>query len=368
MRNSYKALRIVFFMFRKKGDVTIAQIVGLVMAIVGFVVVIILLTSLDFQTYSDEEVCRLSVLSRATSEEVKEGASNLIPLKCTTKKICITSKSKKECSQFIGEKDVVEVDVSLRNSEEARKIIEKTATESMYSCWKMMGEGKIDLFAEKMSVFDPVLDVKLKGGPSCVICSRIALGNDLLEGEAYENIVKKVDINEYMKDNGPPGSTFSYLNLLTDSKVDSYTTVDGNLFKNGSETARNKGYNTPTNETANQLSVIFMQVKANEQSWAKAAGDQAALTSGVLVGGALLIPLGKVIATPFGIVTAIATIGGTAGYAALAQYNNQLIAAYHCGDLTGNSNLKGGCSVVRFMDYDDIKDINKMCAVIEGNP
>lgn len=355
-------------MFRKKGDVTVAQIVGLVMAVVGFVVVIILLTSLDFETYSDEEVCRLSVLSRATSEEVKGGASNLIPLKCTTKKICITSKSKKECNQFIGEKDIVEVDVSLRDREEAKKIIEKTAAEAMYSCWKMMGEGKIDLFAPEMSFSDPVFTVKPELGPSCVICSRIALGNDLLEGDAYENIVKKVDVNNYIQDNGPPGSSLTYLNLLTDSSVDSYTNVDGSLFEKGYEEAKKKEGYVESKETTNQLSVVFMQMKVSKASWGEVAGDQALLTSGVLVGGALLTPLGKLVTTLPGAIISVATIAGTAGYAALAQYNNQLIAAYHCGDLTGNSKLKGGCSIVRFMDYDDIGDINKMCFIIEGNP
>ena len=126
----------------RKGEVTSTQIVTLAIAIIGFIVVLILLWSLEFESYSDEEICRLSILSRATGGGTLGG---LVPLKCTTKKICITANGK--CEQFAGEKegDIIKVKVGNGPIKDA-EIIAKANADAMYDCWTMMGEGNLDLF------------------------------------------------------------------------------------------------------------------------------------------------------------------------------------------------------------------------------
>src|SRR3989338_8876022 len=87
----------------RKGEITVEQVIGLIMAIIGFVVVLILLFSLELETASADDVCRASVLSRAS---VPTAAQNYVPLTCSTKKICLTKDGGGECEQFLGEKGV----------------------------------------------------------------------------------------------------------------------------------------------------------------------------------------------------------------------------------------------------------------------
>ena len=73
---------------KKRGAVTPDEIVLTILAIVGFVIVmLVLLTVFDLEETSEDEICKLSVLTRAT---VPAEAPQLVPLKCTTKKTCLT--------------------------------------------------------------------------------------------------------------------------------------------------------------------------------------------------------------------------------------------------------------------------------------
>ena len=88
----------------KKGDLTSFQIINIVLAIAGFVVVLIFLSILfSDRGETDREVCRLSILTRATAPDILQAN---VPLKCKTEKICITTKLfGGECNQFLGEEN-----------------------------------------------------------------------------------------------------------------------------------------------------------------------------------------------------------------------------------------------------------------------
>ena len=177
----------------KKGEIALQYLVVLILAIIGFVIVLILLFSLEFESFSTDEVCKLSVLSRAS---IPSGVQGYVPLKCSTKKYCITDNDflGGKCEQFAGEKNVEMVRLKGDVDEKARQI-EKASAEAMRTCWSQMGEGKLDLFAEPMSL--GLLDNLAKSlkveatGPSCVICSRVALADDVLKNK---ELLDKVDV------------------------------------------------------------------------------------------------------------------------------------------------------------------------------
>ena len=72
---------------KKRGELTTSQIVGLTLTIGGFAVVLIfVLVYLDVGKQVGKDACSLSVLTRATANTKVEG---LVPLKCTTEKLCM---------------------------------------------------------------------------------------------------------------------------------------------------------------------------------------------------------------------------------------------------------------------------------------
>lgn len=184
----------------KRGEMTSSQIITIVLAIAGFIVVLIFLAILfDDRGSGDRELCKFSVLTRATSPIDSLQAS--IPLKCTTEKICISESGKKDaCDQFAGEENVKPVELKGSVDQKVRQI-EETSANAMFDCWSMMGEGKLDVFpginrpknelGVVLSVVGGVLSIPKEVKPACVICSRVALADDLFEKDEDGNFIHK---------------------------------------------------------------------------------------------------------------------------------------------------------------------------------
>ena len=82
---------------QKKGEMSTSMIVGWVLTVGAFVVLLaFVLVYLNLEEQVGEEACHLSILTRATANTKVEG---LVPLKCKTKKICLTKNE--DCKQFI---------------------------------------------------------------------------------------------------------------------------------------------------------------------------------------------------------------------------------------------------------------------------
>src|SRR3989344_1319580 len=194
-----------------KGEVSVFFIVTIILAIMGFIAIMFfVLNFFNGGVSGTDEVCKLSVLTRASAPSSVQG---YVPLKCQTKKICLTQSWLGTCSQFAGEKDVQRV--VLPSGKEKEKI-EEISANAMYDCWNMMGQGKMDLFGSfKGSVG---LD---KTKSACVICSRVAIDLD----KENENIIGGVNINEYMRTHNPPNSDKTYLQTFTDKSVRGYSNV-----------------------------------------------------------------------------------------------------------------------------------------------
>lgn len=332
---------------QKRGELTSGQIATLSIAIAGFIIALIfLLYILDVKDFSQREVCRLSVLTRATSPDALQ---RLTPLKCTTEKICLTKNN--DCNQFIGEKDVVKIKV------ETKEEIEKVVADSMYDCWSMMGQGKLDIFGGKKSGFlnslNP-LDVFGNAKTTCLMCARISLSKDLLEDDALMN---SVNVNEYMETHQVPGSELTYLQTFTDQQVRSYPR----------EFRDSLGKIADENQT-DQISIIFMQILT--QSTPLEAGTQTALEAGGFVFTATsgLGPFGRLLSWKLvaGLTAAAAIGGGT--LAGIQTWRNQQVSAGYCGEFTSvDAEKNKGCSVVTPFDYNKVDAIKNYCSKLEGS-
>jgi len=386
----------MLFMKRgKKGELTSSQIITIVLAIAGFIVVLIFLAILfEDRGEGDRELCKFSVLTRATSPIGSLQAS--IPLKCTTEKICISASGKKDaCKQFAGEEDKSPVKLKGSVDEKARKI-EETYANAMFDCWNMMGEGKLDVFPGSdrpkseigtiLSVIGDALGIPKKLKPACVICSRVALADDLFDenGEPKE-FLKKVDTNRYLKDEFIPNTNEKYIKYFSDEQVRGF--LDKEFFEQGlvvdsrdkkgneivefedKEGKKLESVSLKRPEPTNQMAFVFMQI-ITEESALKAASDAGAATGFVFAGAAVASPFRVLNAVGFwprvGVV--LATIGLTAGFSYLTQDANQVLAAGYCGEFTKEGKKSQGCSLLKPVDYNDISQINDLCFILEGNP
>ncbi len=222
-----------------------------------------------------------------------------------------------------------------------------------------MGEGKLDLFGGRDG--DPasnflaskfsVNEIK----PKCVICSRVALSEDL---KKRKDILGRVDVNRYMAENGPEDSELTYLNTFTDEQIGNYPiNFTDNLTKS-------------TGKTTDQMAFIFMQILAE-----KAPVDEAVRTgvgTGVAIGGGLLLtPAGKVVGLVGAKVAIVGTLVAMAISGGLSYYQasvNQGLAVTTCGKFGSAKQDRYGCSIFTPIDYNDIGKINELCnGGIEGN-
>ena len=337
---------------QKKGELTSAQIVILVIAIIGFVIVLIFLLSPELIGQSEEEICRLSILERAT---LPTSAQSYTPLKCTTNKICLSLGD--DCPQFVGEKNIEKIKLSDKKSEESARTIEKITAESMFDCWSLTGRGRLSLFTGGESalfnnLFTETFSIE-NAEARCLICSRVALSPQL---QTNNEILNNVNVNRYLKEEKVPGSSLTFLQTFTDRQVNSYPSDFTEEF-------------VSVQKRTDQIAIIFSQMKTSE----KDALEEAVRTgtnTGIAIGGSLLTQAGGVIKLVVG-GKAIIGLGAiamiTSGVSTYFQAKeNQALTAAYCGQFAGESGLFG-CSIVSSVDYNNVQTINQLCkAGIEG--
>jgi hypothetical protein len=324
----------------KRGELTSAQIVTITVIIIGFLVVAFFLTGLFTQgNLTDKELCKLSVVERATLPRALQN-QGIISLQCTAEKICISESGKKDaCKEFSGEKNIRGVKLT-GNTENKAKIIERESANAMFDCWSMMGGGKLDIFGGDITY--------VEAESACVVCSRVALAEDV-----KEEVKREIKLNEYLANNQVPGSSLTYLQTFTDKSVSSYAGVDSSVEQEGL--------------SSNHFAFVFMQIRTD-----KSPGDAFidVVTGGFVFGASsLLTSTGRAIALKNPIILALA--GGAAttagGVAAFQANDNQALSAGLCGEFeTRSEKAKRGCSVVRPINW-DASAINSFCGRIEGN-
>lgn len=333
----------------------------LILAVLGFLIVLAFLTQLGTDSYSSDEICKLSVLSRATAAEVLPGTQASVPLQCTTNKICLAAGDNGACAQFTGEKSVVKiilpkVKVGDSASEEQQALqIERHLAESMYNCWNMMGQGKLDIFGSvsKELGFS-------QAQSACVICTRVAIADDV-----NNSVLARVNTEEYMERNTVPGTSLTYVQAMTDGATSSYSDFrsEGKGKIESTEAVQIEG--SSQKETA----FVFMQVKS------KTIGDvltNQLQVAGVVAGSAFvakpssLVSAGRFVFTPAGAIATAVIATGVAGTGAYNAWQGQIAAAGYCGEFVSKSEAKQGCSLLQAIPY-NVKDIRNLCGTIEGN-
>lgn len=189
---------------KDRRGLTKKTLIGLIILIIGFLVVYFFYTRIFAERGRiDKEICHQSVIERATfNVGGLEAGRQLIPLKCKTEKICLYKKEK-SC-QDLGRKDVRYVKIGKR--EEGLEKIKREIANSIYDCWSMLGQGKIN-FGDPKGYFT---------NNYCTICSSIGFDSGIRE--EYRKIE---GIGEFLEREKIHGKDMTYVQYLTGGRSDS---------------------------------------------------------------------------------------------------------------------------------------------------
>ncbi|MEK6909050.1 MAG: hypothetical protein AABX23_03300 [Nanoarchaeota archaeon] len=427
----------------KKGDLVSSQLALIIATIVGFAILAFALFQVfENRDLSERDLCRLSIISRATVPSVVQQA---IPLNCHTEKICITvnegffdsftifGNQKSDCKQFAGEKNVADIKVKMSSDigeqTQTLETIQRKVANAMFDCWYMTGQGKMDIFTQSSNYGKDIEDIlantatetlglaipKIK--PACVICSRVAFSDKLIEADKQLKqlgILKQINYNTYMSREKVPRSSLTYFQAFTDpsagtgyssigdteglSQYFGKTDLTPEEFANAKAVLLEQFKNQPVEKaeiekmlepklvsylanlkkatSSNQIAIVFSQIKVPSIKEDDAFWNT--LQNGAILGGitALSGP-GKIasflIPGPgwYKALFTIAAVGGTslslASDASSAVSANQALSAATCGkfESTLSETEKKGCSLVKLMNW-DVNSINGICNLIEG--
>lgn len=347
----------------KKG-LAVSVIIVIIIVVIGFAILLFFYSQIAWTGNIDRTVCHQSVIYRATLPEFAN-AKELVPLKCRTEKICLSSSSFGKCKEFEGAKGITTIKIS--DVED----IEKVLAQEILSCWETMGEGKLSLFSGGVLLDNyGIGDIQ----SSCVICSRISFDDESLRKSKIDK--DKINVFNYMSTHKVPNKDISYYNKILGNS--------GSLSINENERIKNidsvlnepvlDGENVfiPSDSNSNDLTVLFMQ--ATSPKWQDIiAGDLALLGIGAVgskttgsfipktISGNKLVGKATGFAARFAFVAAIMGIA----YQVNNYWENKGITASYCGDVKVGDDAQQGCSVVRTMNY-NANDIVQFCGKIES--
>lgn len=391
-------------MKKRKSMMAMNMLITIILLVIGFAIVFYFFVMFDWTGNVNKEVCHQSVIYRATLPSIA-GAKEYVPLKCKTDKICITSGLiGGSCKEFENDKGITKLKVS--NTQEIEQILAR----EIISCWKMMGEGKIQVFSQWLAEQYGIGGV----GSSCVICNRIAFDSVGLEKAGID--LSKIDVMKYMQTHAIPDQDISYYGYLAGEggKI----SVGGLEVKEATEFSEkerqdlqkfleankedlgglgeyelvNLEENSDINKKADELAIMFMQVSgpSHEDVFVNtmkvglsvlglglAYKPGAFITSTTVKNplirnslGQFVKGSGKIVSktalTPFTKIVAIAAVVGLVAQQGSVAYNRAITAGY-CGDISTGGDARDGCSVVRTINY-NVEDISQYCSIIESIP
>lgn len=267
----------------KRGQLTVqSMLIGIIVIVLVAAIIFFFIKAFPFIETVDKESCHQSVVLRSQSIAGIEPGKALAPLNCKTQDIKIDSGNE----QFIN----------------------REIANSMYDCWWMLGEGKLNFFGD-----ESFRDVRItwNEGPytaraNCIICSTIKFS------EAAKN--KNLDTVSYIAETKIPSKDITYLEYFTQPGTKLPTGVSVNKV-----------------DTNQDYAIVFMNIKGGSYWNAiKAAG-------GLMGGGAIVgFKIGGLQGAAIG-----AGIGDILNQLnAIKEYGNARVAATRCdGSYEGCSNL-----------------------------
>lgn len=367
----------------KKGASYQMVVIEIIIALVGFGVVLFVYSQLASGDIVTKETCHQSVLYRGTLP-TSYGLKNFALLKCATEKVCVGEK----CNEFETTKGITKVKV------EKVADVEKLVSQQIVDCWNMMGKGGVSIFSPWVAKTYSLGNIY----PSCVICSRIAFDENL---KLKDGKLEDANILKYMLTHKVPNQDVSYYEYLANEKGE-FSIKDGVLQipeqkqvtqedlknilgglnvdeKTDPTTANNvaeaqiavakNNLETGTLEKNPEAAILFMQISApgHTSSLLYIARDLAiGGAAGHFMSFGITTKVMKFIVTKNPVVMILAAVTGV-GIQYYSVFSNQNIAAGKCGDISTGDEARNGCSVVRVVNY-DVEDIKQYCSVIESIP
>ena len=278
----------------KKGDIAPKTIVEIVLLALGFMMVLYVYSQFAGEGMTDRAVCSQSVVYRGTLFD-KYGftTKEIVPLKCKTRLICISDKTKGDCGEeLVGKYDTIKIDA---REDKIDNQIKMTLAREMADCWSMLGEGKVQLFSRNYFTRSS------KG----VICSQIAFDKSIKEKKGVIH-----GFSQYLISHQVPGREESYWNYLT-----------GGDSSNNVFLAKGSNFSEVDNLNLNKKSILFVEL---DQSYVGGILGVSTLgitgtVGGVLVGAKVGAVVGSFVPFPPLVGPGVGFIVG-AGIAATATY------------------------------------------------
>ena len=380
---------------KKRGTISVDFLITMILLILGFAILIIFLFNIGGTGSLDRTVCEQSVTMRATLPGI---VKTVIPLKCQTNKICITSGKitdifkKSECRDFAGETGINYVKVSGLTQ------IEQIYAREIYDCWNMMGQGKLSLFSQNAPSLTGLGSVY----PTCVICTRIAYDAVALKSLGIN--AEDIDIQGYMMTHKVPEKNYTYFEFIAgnggaysveefkeNNAGTSTVNVKDDAGNDLTSTSVEKQSITESLDLSKQgTAILFSQIsspKTEKVFRNQVIGTLAGLgvTGNFKLGsfftltksplkvnyGAPVSTAGAARTVSLGVTTFLkrfiwvqVAIGAITQ--AGVQWNRGITAGY-CGDVSSTSEAREGCSVVRAIPYEP-EMISSYCSDIESIP
>jgi len=168
----------------KRGEITTAQIVMIVVLIVSFIVILYFLYRLNLGSTNNSEICHNSVVLKATGKGIAGD------LNCKTDYVCISGGG--TCADMDAT-TTVKVDPGNKTQ------IMKAVADQMANCWWMFGEGQLDYGS-----------IGLSSGGDCALCAQVKFDDKIL-AKNYD--LTYADLYKYLA-SAKKDSTQTYLKYL----------------------------------------------------------------------------------------------------------------------------------------------------------
>jgi hypothetical protein len=324
----------IFRKKKKKAELTSKYIITILLLVIGFGIVLLFYFSLGLGSMVNREVCHESVILRATAPDTFIGTKDYVPLKCNTRKVCITEDffGKGDCEEFAGE-EYDKARISGNKEDKERKIKMFLARE-MADCWAMMGEGKVQIFTREKS------DTR-----TCVVCSRIAFDKEL-----KDEIGEIEGLGKYLITHKVPEKDISYWEFLThSSRIPSQQNYD----------AESDVY------SMDEKAIIFMEIgKGTLSGWiTELAGTGTGCFLGAKIGAAIgsIVPGAGTVAG--GLIGCIG--GGSIGWYGGNELGKEIEDVSVLAGEFGEDDYSAGNF---FIDYDVAKLKGLKCDSFRGTP
>lgn len=285
-----KAAGIVFFL------------VGLIILIISAGIIFYFIFKTDFKGDIDSEICRQSIVERATLKAGPLDGSELVPLKCKTKKICFTMSSG-DCQELISTEDnpVQKVELS-EDFQKAKKEIQEEIAETMVDCHSMLGEGHLNFMPHK-------LDKKIYG----LVCARFAFDD---ETKRIVNSIGHGEMYSYLE-NKRVNDNKNYLEYLYPQWKQSENSIK--LFRNfqdsneGLRGVRFKDWKMDFDQDRGYAVIAMLAPSGNWDAWVKGIGTAVAIPVGVgLIASGVGAPVGAVLIGFSGTIGTVSIVSGGA--------------------------------------------------------